>query len=192
MAGTFPQNPGFQALDFSGRDYQTVDESMTGRLFVQGLGGHRWEFTVRHETLEAVDYAPVSAFLDSQDGARGVFQIVLPVISSALGDAAGGWRMGAAAIVGANMVTTSGGSGSIQAGSYIKFGNHDKVYKVLRDVAAGGTMMIKPNLVAAVPTASMIVYRMVPFTVRRLGDTQDFGINSEGRHSYEARMVEDA
>ena len=192
MPGTFPASPGFQALDFAGRDYQAVDESMVGRLFVLGLGGHRWEFTVRHETLDPGDYAPVGAFLDMQDGARGVFKIVLPELSDALGDAAGGWQTGAAAIVGANMVSVSGGTGEIKAGSFIKFGNHDKVYRVLTDVAAGGTLHIKPGLVRAVATASLVQYQGVPFTVRRLGETQEFMTNMEGRQAYEARMVEDA
>ena len=71
MAGTFPSDPGFQAVDFTSREYQVVDESMVGRLFVQHLGGHRWEFTVRHESLSAAAWAPVNAFLESQNGSMG-------------------------------------------------------------------------------------------------------------------------
>ena len=108
-----------------------------------------------------------------------------------MGTRLAGWRTAAAALPGANLITlANNGTGSIQAGSYIKFGNHDKVYLVLQDVDPGGTLMVKPNLVAAVPTASALIYRAVPFTMKKDGATVEYGVNNEQRRNYETSMVE--
>jgi hypothetical protein len=79
---------------------------------------------------------------------------------------------------GATSITLGGtGTGTLKAGDFIKFANHDKVYMVVADQAdiSTGTLTIEPPLTTAV-SSSTIVYDNVPFTVYLTNDIQEFGV----------------
>ena len=192
MAGLYPTSPGFQTVDFMGREYEVLNESMTGATFVQHLGGQRWEFTVRHDSLSPEEWRPVMAFLEAQDGARDVFQVRLPVWKDADGGVMANPTLGAAAAVGAREVVLTGASAQeLAAGDFVQFGS--KVYMLTSGGTqgnAGRTFDIKPGLMVAAARGDVAKVNEVEFTVRKEGPTQQFTTNSRGRVSYETRMVE--
>jgi hypothetical protein len=82
------------------------------------------------------------------------------------------------ASAGATSITLGGtGTGTLKAGDFIKFANHDKVYMVVADQSdiSTGTLTIEPPLTTAI-TTSTIIYDNVPFTVYLTNDIQEFGV----------------
>ena len=69
------------------------------------------------------------------------------------------------------------GSGTLKAGDFIKFANHDKIYMVVADQSdiSTGSLTIEPPLTTAV-SSSNITYDNVPFTVHLTNDIQEFGV----------------
>lgn len=191
MSGTFPSSPGFQALDFRSVKFNVSSESISGRTFSRGMGGQRYEFTVRHDTISRANWLPVQAFLEAQEGSKETFQIVLPVYSTQPGNAAGTIQASAAGAIGDTSLAVDGFlSGTLKAGGFVKWSGHSKVYQVLADRAGDGTLSFFPPLVEAVADNETLVYSAVPFTVRLDGDTQEFSTNKASRVSYEQGMVE--
>ena len=80
--------------------------------------------------------------------------------------------------VSGSSITLGGtGTGTLKAGDFIKFANHDKVYMVVADQSdiSTGSLTIEPPLTTAV-SSSDIQYDIVPFTVYLTNDIQEFGV----------------
>jgi hypothetical protein len=103
------------------------------------------------------------------------FKIIPPEVEDARGTASGTPHGTASA--GATSITLGGtGTGTLKAGDFIKFANHDKVYMIVADASdiSSGTITIEPPLTTAV-SSSNITYDSVPFTVHLTNDMQEFG-----------------
>jgi hypothetical protein len=110
-----------------------------------------------------------------QRSSKETFTIVPPEISNARGTASG--TPNGTASAGATSITLGGsGTGTLKAGDYIKFANHDKVYMIVEDQSdiSTGTITIEPPLREAV-SSSDITYDSVPFTVYLVNEMQEFG-----------------
>jgi len=110
-----------------------------------------------------------------QRSSKETFTIVPPEISNARGTASG--TPNGTASAGDTSITLGGsGTGTLKAGDYIKFANHDKVYMVVADQSdiSTGTLTIEPPLREAV-SSSDITYDSVPFTVYLVNEMQEFG-----------------
>lgn len=191
MSGKFPTEPGFQALDFRSVKFNVQSEAISGRSLSRSLGGQRYEFTVRHDSISRDKWLPVQAFLEAQEGSVDTFQIALPIYSQQPGDATGVIQSSAAAAIGDRSVPVDGiTAGTLKAGGYIRWTNHSKVYMVTADLSAPGSLSIYPPLIEAVPDNDVLLYNDVEFTVRLAGDTQMYTTRRDSRVSYEQDMQE--
>ena len=80
------------------------------------------------------------------------------------------------------------------AGDYLKFANHDKVYTVTADVDADSsgdaTISIEPPLITSPADNSAITHTSVPFTVALSNPVQSFATGTSGLFSYELDFAE--
>ena len=177
MAGTFPiSNSQFQTLGIRSIQKTLLSKSASGKRFARQIDGQRWSFTANIITGKRSDvYGELMAFIVKQRSGKENFTIVPPEISNARGTASG--TPNGTASAGATSITLGGsGTGTLKAGDYIKFANHDKVYMVVEDQSdiSTGTLTIEPPLREAV-SSSDISYDNVPFTVYLVNEMQEFG-----------------
>ena len=130
MSGTYPTTPEFQAINLESRHSNLMSESISGKVQVRAIGGQKWAFTAKYNPMTRAEFNPVYAFVISQQGMKGTFTIVPPVISSTTGSATGTMLVNGATGAGASTVSIDGITGDIKAGDVIKFANHTKVYMV--------------------------------------------------------------
>lgn len=177
MAGVFPiSNSKFQTLGIKSVQKTLLSKSASGKRFARQIDGQRFLFTANIVTAKRSDvYGELMAFIMKQRSSKETFTIVPPEISNARGTASG--TPNGTASAGDTSITLGGsGSGTLKAGDYIKFANHDKVYMVVADQSdiSTGTLTIEPPLREAV-SSSDITYDSVPFTVYLVNEMQEFG-----------------
>ena len=145
--------------------------------------------------MTRANFAPLQAFMIKQRGAKESFTVTFPSYMNAQGTASGSPTGTASA--GATSITLGGsGSGTLKAGDFIKFANHDKVYMIVADagnIASSNTLTIEPPLQTAV-SGIAITYDSVPFTVYAPNDVQQFRASNsssgEPLFRYEIDVVE--
>ena len=178
MSGTFPISTSkFETLGIKSIQDTILSKSVSGKKLSRQIDGQRWSFTARIITAKRSDvYGELMAFIVKQRSGKENFTIIPPEIEDARGTASGVPHGTASA--GATSITLGGtGTGTLKAGDFIKFANHDKVYMVVADQSdiSTGTLTIEPPLTTAV-SSSTIVYDNVPFTVYLTNDIQEFGV----------------
>jgi hypothetical protein len=177
MAGSFPiSNSQFQTLGIKSIQKTLLSKSASGKRFARQIDGQRFGFTANIITAKRSDvYGELMAFIMKQRSSKESFTIIPPEISDARGTASG--TPNGTASAGATSITLGGtGTGTLKAGDYIKFANHDKVYMVVADQSdiSTGSLTIEPPLREAV-SSSDITYDSVPFTVYLVNEMQEFG-----------------
>ncbi|HAT42350.1 MAG TPA: hypothetical protein DCS87_11630 [Rheinheimera sp.] len=78
---------------------------------------------------------------------------------------------------------TASVTGQLKAGDVLKFGNHTKVYQVTADTSSNSSgvavVNIYPKLTKAVPSATAVTVRDVPFLFRLDNDIQEFKLSAQ-------------
>ena len=198
MAGIFPiSNSKFTTLGIKSVQNTIISKSQSGKKLSRQIDGQRWSFTAQIITAKRSDvYGELMAFIVKQRSGKENFTIVPPEVSLARGTASG--TPNGTASAGATSITLGGsGTGTLKAGDFIKFDNHDKVYMVVADQSdiSTGTLTIEPPLTTAVSSTD-ITYDNVPFTVYLLSDVQEFGLvgaDKDGNALYQFEIdVEEA
>ena len=177
MSGTFPiSSANFKTLGIKSIQDTILSKSISGKKLSRQIDGQRWAFTASIITAKRSDvYGDLMAFIVKQRSGKENFTIIPPEIEDARGTASG--TPNGTASAGATSITIGGSAtGTLKAGDFIKFANHDKVYMVVADQAdiSTGTLTIEPPLVTAVSSTN-IQYDNVPFTVYLTNDVQEFG-----------------
>ena len=177
MSGSFPiSSAKFESLGIKSIQDTILSKSVSGKKLSRQIDGQRWGFTARIITAKRSDvYGDLMAFIVKQRSGKENFTIIPPEIEDARGTASG--TPNGTASAGATSITIGGSAtGTLKAGDFIKFANHDKVYMVVADQAdiSTGTLTIEPPLVTAVSSTN-IQYDNVPFTVYLTNDVQEFG-----------------
>ena len=183
MSGSFPISTAqFETLGIKSIQDTILSKSVSGKKLSRQIDGQRWAFTARIITAKRSDvYGDLMAFIVKQRSGKENFTIIPPEIEDARGTASGVPHGTASA--GATSITLGGtGTGTLKAGDFIKFANHDKVYMVVADQSdiSTGTLTIEPPLTTAV-SSSDIQYDDVPFTVYLTNDIQEFGVVGAGQ-----------
>jgi hypothetical protein len=178
MAGAFPISTAqFTSLGIKSIQNTIISKSVSGKKLARQIDGQRWAFTIQIITAKRSDvYGELMAFIVKQRSGKENFTIVPPEITDARGTASG--TPNGTASAGATSITLGGsGTGTLKAGDFIKFANHDKVYMVVADQSdiSTGSLTIEPPLITAV-SSSDITYDNVPFTVYLTNDIQEFGV----------------
>jgi hypothetical protein len=177
MAGAFPISTAqFTSLGIKSIQNTIISKSVSGKKLARQIDGQRWAFTIQIITAKRSDvYGELMAFIVKQRSGKENFTIVPPEITDARGTASG--TPNGTASAGATSITLAGtGTGTLKAGDFIKFANHDKVYMVVADQSdiSTGSLIIEPPLTTAI-TSEDITYDNVPFTVHLTNDIQEFG-----------------
>ena len=178
MAGAFPISTAkFESLGIKSIQNTIISQSVSGKKLARQIDGQRWGFTARIITAKRSDvYGELMAFIVKQRSGKENFTIVPPEVEDARGTASG--TPNGTASAGATSITLGGtGTGTLKAGDFIKFANHDKVYMVVADQSdiSTGSLTIEPPLTTAV-SSSDIQFDNVPFTVHLTNDIQEFGV----------------
>ena len=178
MSGTFPiSNAKFESLGIKSIQNTIISKSQSGKKLARQIDGQRFGFTARIITAKRSDvYGELMAFIIKQRSGKENFTIIPPEVEDARGTASGTPHGTASA--GATSITLGGtGTGTLKAGDFIKFANHDKIYMVVADQSdiSTGSLTIEPPLTTAV-SSSNITYDNVPFTVHLTNDMQEFGV----------------
>ena len=178
MSGSFPiSSAKFQSLGIKSMQNTIISKSQSGKKLARQIDGQRFGFTARIITAKRSDvYGELMAFIIKQRSQKENFTIIPPEVEDARGTASGIPHGTASA--GATSITLGGtGTGTLLAGDFIKFANHDKIYMVVADQSdiSTGSLTIEPPLTTAV-SSSNITYDNVPFTVHLTNDMQNFGV----------------
>ena len=178
MAGSFPiSSAQLTSLGIKSIQNTIISKTVSGKKLARQIDGQRWGFTARIITAKRSDvYGDLMAFIVKQRSGKENFTIIPPEVEDARGTASG--TPNGTASAGATSITLGGtGTGTLKAGDFIKFANHDKVYMVVADQSdiSTGSLTIEPPLTTAI-TSEDITYDNVPFTVHLTNDIQEFGI----------------
>jgi hypothetical protein len=178
MAGAFPiSSAKIESLGIKSIQNTIISKTVSGKKLARQIDGQRWGFTARIITAKRSDvYGELMAFIVKQRSGKENFTIIPPEVEDARGTASG--TPNGTASAGATSITLGGtGTGTLKAGDFIKFANHDKVYMVVADQSdiSTGSLTIEPPLTTAV-SSSDIQYDNIPFTVHLTNDIQEFGV----------------
>ena len=178
MSGSFPiSNAKFESLGIKSIQNTIISKSQSGKKLARQIDGQRFGFTARIITAKRSDvYGELMAFIIKQRSGKENFTIIPPEVEDARGTASG--TPDGTASAGDTSITLGGsGTGTLKAGDFIKFANHDKIYMVVADQSdiSTGSLTIEPPLTTAV-SSSNITYDNVPFTVHLTNDIQEFGV----------------
>jgi hypothetical protein len=178
MSGAFPiSSAKIESLGIKSIQNTIISKTVSGKKLARQIDGQRWGFTARIITAKRSDvYGELMAFIVKQRSGKENFTIIPPEVEDARGIASG--TPNGTASAGATSITLGGtGTGTLKAGDFIKFANHDKVYMVVADQSdiSTGSLTIEPPLTTAV-SSSDIQYDNIPFTVHLTNDIQEFGV----------------
>lgn len=188
MSGSLPTTPEFRSATVASERAIVTSTSISLRTQQRNLGGHRWRLTVNYPPMTREEFAPIDAFLEQQ--AADSFTVIPTLIANAMGNPTGSVVTSGSAAAGAKSVTLASLSGTLKAGSFIKFATHNKVYKVTADRVGSGAVSIEPGLRVAVAGGVAVTYQSVPFTVRLVGTVREYGISTDSFVTYEFEAVE--
>ena len=117
MSGVLPTSPIFASLDLKSDQPVLSDASESGKRQSRITGGHLWKMRLRYPPMTQAEFAPIDAFIMSQDGGYGDFDITYPLANQ------GTWLTDSPAIVGAHAAgVTSITVGGLTTGSMILTG----------------------------------------------------------------------
>lgn len=190
MSGTFPTSPAFRAVTLKSERTNFRSESVSGRTTVRNIGGQKWRFTAKFAPLTRAQFGPIAAFVMQQKGGSESFTVQIPEYSDQSGDATGTILANGGAAIGATSAAIDGITGTLKAGDFIKWANHNKVYMITADLTGAGTLSFQPELASSVADNEALTYTAVPFTVRLDNDVQEYGISTDLLVGYEIDMVE--
>ncbi|CAI0912277.1 hypothetical protein [Serratia quinivorans] len=87
---------------------------------------------------------------------------------------------------GSRLVKLGQFSGTLEAGTYIRFKNHAKIYQVTEDVQANGTMKIFPSLYQEVNAGESVNFNNITASFILTNDSYDIPISSVGKLDFTA------
>lgn len=216
MPGTLTVNK-FRSANIKSVAPTITTTSISGVRQSKQIAGQRWEIDLDFSSLRRDEFAQVMGFIAKQRNGLFNFRVVIPDISEPAGDitvvAAANpgdtttMTITGNAAVGANTVSfdtaytsakfASAGADAtkgLQAGDFIRFSNHEKVYQITDsvtfDASGSGDINFFPNLISAVTTSHTIVYQDVPFTVFSKTDTQEYSFGIGGENAVSISLQE--
>ena len=191
MSGSYPTTPVPRSAKISSQQNTIVSVTSSGRKQARQIDGQRFTITLQYPPMSRSEFSPIKAFIMKQRSQLESFTVIPPATESDAQGTASGTPTGTAS-AGATSITLGGsGSGTLKAGDYIKFANHNKVYMLVADSSdiSTGTLTIEPPLRTAV-SGQNITYDDVPFTVSLTSDIQEYNIGTTNLYVYELDVVE--
>jgi len=182
-----PSQLSIDTVELKSNSPTIVSEGRNLVTLARAVPSHRWEATIKSVPLLSADARAVSAWVNSLGGRFGTFTAILPEVSTPKGVATGTPLTSGSYAIGASAITMSGFTasvtGQLKAGDVLKFGNHTKVYQVTADTSSNSSgvavVNIYPKLTKAVPSATAVTVRDVPFLFRLDNDIQEFKLSAQ-------------
>jgi len=170
MSGTFPTNPNFSSINFKDNRPTLINQTLSGKRQVRQIGSQYFSFTVQMPPMEREKAQEIFAFLQSQKGMSGEFQITPPLDNLGAAKNETDILVNGAHVVGDSTIAmdgfTAGQTGVLKAGDLIKFANHSKVYMVSFDVDHdSAAVTISPPLITALTNNLGVTVNKPLFTV---------------------------
>ena len=194
MSGTLSSNY-FETAEIISNTKTRISETLTNQMFRQQIGGQYWTIKLTSIALSRDEMGELYSFLVKQNGQYESFTLIPPVIQDSRGTASGTPIVTQTYNGGVTTIRANGGSGTLKAGDYIKFSNHDKVYMLTADVnqdaSSEDTFEFFPRLTATVNNSTTIQYSDVPFKVFLTTDELAFKSATDGTHEIEFTVRED-
>ena len=193
MSGTLPVDPGLNGLTINSNFSVIRNTSVTGIVTTTRLPGHFWSFGVSYPSLTRTEFGSVMAFANSQEGfdtfsfvptkykdasgaaterkttLTGTINTDIDVnATKAIGTSTGITFTSNFTVANGYYVEATHGN-FFNAGDFIKFTGHNKVYQITNNVVlasdGSGSINISPRLQAEITSSDNIVYTDVPWTV---------------------------
>tara|TARA_E500000178_G_scaffold272147_1_gene270260 strand:- start:3073 stop:3663 length:591 start_codon:yes stop_codon:yes gene_type:complete len=186
----------FATASITSSNTTRVSESLSRKAHRRSIGGQHWMIQLSSKTLDRAELGALYSFLVKQQGQFANFFVIPPIYSStASTNASGTPTITETFAAGQSQVRSQGGSGSLKAGDFIKFSNHDKVYMLTADVDQDASsedyLDITPPLTTAITNSTTVVYNNVPFKVYLTDDRTRFQTNTDGTSIVEITVRED-
>ena len=193
MSGTYPTTPEFRSIGFSSEQKTITSTTDSGKMFSIQIDGQRFKFSAAYPPMTRAEFAPVIAFIMKQRSQKETFQIALPDLQNAKGDVSGTVSVNGTHSAGDTTIDVDGMTGTLNAGDFVKFAGHSKVYMVVSDATASAgaaTLTIEPPLRNALANDEGVTYDDVQFTVRLTNDVQQFNTDDLDLYKYEVDFIE--
>lgn len=187
---SFPTTPVPNSISITSLNPTFTSVTHSLKRQVRTRGGQRWQIDATFPPLTRSDFAPIWAFAQKQKGQFGTFSFTPPIYSNSSGTASGTLLVnnGAGYVAGSSTIAVDGLTGSLKAGDFIKFANHDKVYSVVADGST--SLIIEPALQVAVANNVAVTYNGVDFTVAFSSDSQNMSVGANGFVNYNIKLIE--
>ena len=191
MSGQFPTTVNFSALQFKDNRPTLVNQTISGKKQVRQLGSQYFSFTVQMPPMKQENAQAYFAFLQKQKGSFEDFTIAAPLDNLGAGKAETDIQVvGSHSLADASIALdgfTASQSGALKAGDLIKFANHSKVYMVQSDIDSNSsgelTVLISPNLVAALADNEAVTVNKPSFTVYLENNEIMYSTDASGLYS---------
>ena len=184
----FPINPKPSNISISSISPTLVSLTHSLKRQVRRRGGQRWLIDVDYPPLSRDEFAPIWAFSIAQQGQFKTFDYIPAIYGSTSGTATGSIIADGIYTAGDSTIATTGLTGTLKAGDFIKFDGHDKVYMMIAD---GSTSLnIEPALIADIADLEAITYNDVLFKVAFTSDATDMSVAVNQYVSYNIKLVE--
>jgi hypothetical protein len=195
MSNTLSTNY-FAAASITSSNNTRISESLSRKVHRKSVGGQHWMIQLDSKALDRTELGELYSFLVKQQGSFANFFVIPPIYSStASTNASGTPTVTATFAAGQSQVRSQGGSGSLKAGDYIKFSNHDKVYMLTADVDQDASsedyLDIAPPLTTAITNSTTVTYNDVPFKVYLTNDMTAFKTGTDGTSTISITVRED-
>jgi len=151
----------FSNISISSIEPNTIQTTLNGRDIVQSIASQKWQIDATIAVMEEQGYMALMSHIFSQRGAYGEFQVYLPINKTNPDKSNGSVSIIAAA--GSDTVSINQHC-SVNIGSYIRFGNHSKVYIVKSFTPTQIT--VYPELTQSVNVNDIVIFDTPLFTVR--------------------------
>lgn len=196
MSGTFPTSPAPSALSLRTIQPSLVSVSHSLKRQTRSRGGQRWGFALQYRNRSRAEMAALMAFALAQRGQYGTFTFIPSVIGTPRAAVSGTPLCKGASSAGRSIATDGWAISStvMQAGDFIKFAGHAKVYMLTADVVSNGsgeaTLAIEPALYSAVADNEALTVSDVPFTVAFGADTHEISLAPGQVFDWSCELVE--
>ena len=195
MSGTLSTNY-FASASITSETTTRISESISGISFRKAVGAQHWLLELTSHALDRAEQGELFAFLAKQEGMLGHFTIVPPIYGSTRStNATGTPTVTQDYAAGVRSIRANLGGGTLFAGDFIKFSNHDKVYMLTADVnqdlSSEDTFEFTPHLEHEVDNTTTIVYNNVPFKVMLTNDRTGFKTDVDGTAKIQITLAED-
>jgi hypothetical protein len=195
MSGQLSTNY-FESAEITSNTQTRLSQTLSNKVIRRAIGGQFWSMKLKSSALTRDQASELSSFLNRQNGQFEDFTVIPPVISNTRStNASGTPTVTATYNPGVSSITANGGSGSLKAGDFIKFSNHDKVYQLTADVdqdaSSVDTFGIYPVLTQQIDSSTTIIYNNVSFKVFLVNDQNTFATGTDGTFRLDVNVREE-